>query len=604
MAECNQIGKVIKYERKKAGISIDILCRGLCSHSLLVRVEKGERDCEKILADALLQRAGVSADKFFYMMNPEKQDWLLLNERLITYVEEGNIKEANPLMETYSNMTAKGSKLHKQQLLLYQVVLDWKNKGNTASMLEKLYRAWNISMNGMSPEEVLKGRLTLTELIIFMMHCRILEDSGRRNEAAEGYEYLLLYLDQYIDEEDRVKLYPQIAYRLSLYHISSGEYGKAVALAQKAISLLKVRGRIIYLRQFVDIVVKFGTLSREQNKMYTGLSKSLKWLYSIYKVNEYKWTWNIPFSMTEVELCGDFIKGRREALDLSQEKLAEGICDPVSMSRIECGKVAPQRMTLQKILQRLGMSGNEFISVVHVENPELLELAVQISIYLSHSDGASAEPLIQTMENMMQNPDRFDRQFLRYAKALALFSQKKIDASTHHSMQEEALYQTLPKISLEKLSKWCFSSQESAIINALSHSCEKVNKTEEVTDLLSILLRQYENKPFPLMHYAAGYELTARNLGNLLGNQGKYEEAIAAADKAIKLGLQTGRGAVLKVALYDRGWDMEQLWSKKSFTKEETLPYIMSAYYLNQLMAENRYDQFFTEHIHRLYGEQ
>ncbi|HKM34592.1 MAG TPA: helix-turn-helix domain-containing protein [Lachnospiraceae bacterium] len=602
MAECNQIGRMIKYERKRAGISMKILCRGLCSHSLLVRVEKGERDCEKILADALLQRAGVSADKFFYMMNPEEQDWLLLNEKLISYVEAGDIKKAKPLMEAYRSMTAKGNKLHKQQLLLYQVVLDWKNKENEESMLQKLSYAWNISMDNISPDEVMKGRLTLTELIINMMHNRILEDKGCKNEAAEGYEYLLTYLEHYTDEEDRVKLYPQIAYRLSLLYIYTGEVAKAVKLAQKAVTLLQVRGRLFYLRQFLDIMLRYATLDQDKRIMYQELSKSLKWMYRSYQIDEKIWTWNIPFSMTDVELCGDFIKRRREALGLSQEKVAEGICDPVSMSRIECGRVAPQKQTLQKLLERVGMSGNEFIAVVHVEYAELLELAVEISICLSHTNGGAAEPLIEKLESLMQNPDRYDRQFLQYAKALAWYGQNKIDAATHHVLQEEALYQTFPKIESEKLNKWCFSSQESSILNALSHSCEKVGKVEEVCALLSILLKQYENKPFPLRHYAAGYELTARNLGNLLGNQGKFREAIEAADKAIQLGLQTGRGVVLKVALYDRGWDMEQLWCENTYQKEESLPYIKAAYYLNQLVAENRYDKFFVEHIKKLYG--
>lgn len=603
MKECNQIGRMIKYERKKAGISIDVLCRGLCSHSLLVRVEKGERDCEKILADALLQRAGVSADKFFYMMNPEEQDWLLLNENLITYIEEGNIKKAQPLLEAYENMTAKSSKLHKQQLLLYQVVLDWKNNGNTESMLQKLKQAWNISLDGIPPEEVINGRLTLTELIIFMMHCRILEDNGRRNEASEGYEYLLGYLEHFTDEEDRVKLYPQIAYRLSLFYIYAGEKWKAVDLAQKAVSLLQVRGRLFYLRQFLDILIRYSTVDQDKKMMYRGLSKSLKWMYHSYKINDAKWTWNIPFSMTEVELCGDFIKRRREALGLSQEKLAEGICDPVSMSRIERGKVAPQKLIKEKLLQRVGMSGNDFIAVVHAENTELMKLAIEISICLSHTDGETAESLIEKMESLMKNPDQYDRQFLQYAKALALYDQYKIDAKTHHALQEEALYLTLPQIASENLTKWYFSSQESSIINTLSYSCEKVGKAEEVTAFLSILLQQYENKPFPLMHYAAGYELTARNLGNLLGNQGKYREAIEAADKAIRLGLQTGRGVVLKAAIYDRGWDMEQLWRESIYQKEESLPYIKAAYYLNKLMAENRYDKFFEEHFQKLYEE-
>ncbi len=603
MAECNQIGKMIRYEREKGGISMETLCRGLCSRSFLVRVEKGERACEKILADALLQRAGVSADKFFYIMNPEEQDWLLINEELIACIEAGDSIRANSFMEAYEKLTAKGSKLHKQQLLLYQVVLEWKVETPAPYMLDKLKEAWEISMSGISMENMENIRLTLTEIILIMMYNRILEDMGYGNEASDGYEYLLHYLNEFTDEEDRVKLFPQIAYRQSLWYIGNGETLKAAKLAEKSVALLKVRCRLFYLRQFLDILVEFGNLNQGTKTYYQELSQTLKWVYQNYQVDDTKWIWNIPFCMTEVELCGDFIRNRREALGLSQEELAEGICSPVSLSRIECGKVAPQKLIFQKLMQKINMTGNEFISVVHVENTELLELAVEIAICLSHSNGEAAEPLIMKLESQMQNPDRFANQFLQYAKAHAWYEQNKIDAATHHALQMEALHLTLPQLEQERLKKWNFSSQESSIINALSYSCDKVHKGDEIIVLLELLLNQYENKPFSLLHYIAGYELTARNLGNMLGNQGRLQDAIHAADKAIQAGLMAGRGAILNVALYDRGWDMEQLWDEKIYAKEESLSYIKAALHLNRFMSGDRYKDFFVEHIKRVYEE-
>ena len=150
----NQIGKLIGYERVSAGIDMDDLCKGLCSRTFLVRVEAGERACEKILADALLQRAGVSADKFVYMINPEEQDWLLLREQLTLAVEAGDIKAAKPLIVRYRRMTEKRSKLHKQLLLLLQVILSWKNDGDKDEMQQMLREAWRITVPGATMDEI------------------------------------------------------------------------------------------------------------------------------------------------------------------------------------------------------------------------------------------------------------------------------------------------------------------------------------------------------------------------------------------------------------------------------------------------------------------
>ena len=606
--KCNQIGKLIGYERMRAGIIEDDLCKGLCSRSFLGRVEAGERDCEKILADALLQRAGVSADKFVYMINPEEQDWLLLRENLILAVESGDMKVAAPLMVRYRRKTEKRSRLHRQLLLLLQVILEWKNGGNKEEMQQKLKEAWRITVPDATMDEIRNPKaanpyLTLTELVLVMMRYRIMEEQGKTVQAAVGHEKLLRHMEQFTDEEDRVKLYPQIAYRLAGIRLKEDMVQPALEVAQKAIELLKVRGRLFYLRQLLEIVCEYGEMEPAEKAELEEIITSLKWLYTQYGVNDEPWIWNIPFGMAEVELAGNLIKSRRKVLGLSQEKLSEDICSSVSLSRIECGKVAPKRECFAKLMERVGMTGSRFENVVQMEQPELMELAVRISVLLSHSKGEEAEPLIQELEKRVKNPDKFTKQYLLNVKAVALYCQKKISTEQYISMQEEALYLTLPNVSLEKLKMWNFSRQEVNIINTVSSASAKAGKEYEIESLLQMVRVQYEDKDFTLEHYVAGYELTMRNLGSVLGNLGKYEEAIIMADKGIKLGLCAGRGAVLSTTLYDRGWDMEQMWKKGKYEKKESLQYVKASYGLNLLFDMQLAKGFLREHIERLYTD-
>ena len=101
MREQNQIGKMINYERNRAGLSLNELSKGLCSRAFLMRVETGERTCDKMIADALLQRAGVSADKFAYLLSPKEQQLLKLREQMMSAVEEGNRTAAPELIARY-----------------------------------------------------------------------------------------------------------------------------------------------------------------------------------------------------------------------------------------------------------------------------------------------------------------------------------------------------------------------------------------------------------------------------------------------------------------------------------------------------------------------
>ncbi len=191
--------------------------------------------------------------------------------------------------------------------------------------------------------------------------------------------------------------------------------------------------------------------------------------------------------------------------------------------------------------------------------------------------------------------------YLIGSKATALYSQKKITPEEHSRLQEEALYLTVPKVSLEKLADWSFSFQEVRTINLLAHSYDRDGRRENGIALLEILKKQYEEKPFSLEYYVACYESIMDNLGNLLGNAGRYEEAIAASEKGICLGMGAGRSAIATSALYGVGWDMEQLWETGFYTKEESLPYVKASYALRQLFESKESSAFLKEHIERLY---
>jgi len=568
-------------------------------------LESGERRCEKIMSDALLQRVGVSADKFIYIMNPNEQDWLLLQENLIQAVDEGNRETALPLLEKYHKMTGKKCKLHRQFAHLCEVVLAWKNGEHTEGMLAMLSDAWKITMGDISMANISGYYLSLMECIIKMMYCRIQEDCGEWEQSRQGYEQLLVYLEIRMDEEDRVKLYSQIAYRLMEYYLEGQEVQKAVELADKAVALLKVRGRLFYMRKFLEVLHRYGNKSEEEKAIFREACDAIKWLYDIYGVDEEEWVWNIPFGMAEVELCGNLIRARRIAMGMSQEKLAEGICDAVTISRIECCKVAPKTQLLQKIMERIGMKEGGFEAINQIQQPEFFNLANRISSLLSLSNGQDAEPLIAELEERTKKTKRMDKfveQYIEYVKALALMVQGKITENEHYDRQWKALHLTMPYMDRKRQKEWRFSRQEVSLINSLSYSCEKVGKIRDVLNLLYDVKNQYENKPFQLMHYIVCYELVIRNIGNLLGNLGQYEEAIEIAEQGIQMGVKMGRGLSLALLLYDCGWNMEQLWQTGKHTKKESLYYIKASVALNMLFYGKEQSQFFINHLQNEYS--
>ena len=52
---------------------------------------------------------------------------------------------------------------------------------------------------------------------------------------------------------------------------------------------------------------------------------------------------------------GEVIKQRRKELGLTQEQLCEGICEPITISRMENGKQTPSRNRVIALLQSRGL---------------------------------------------------------------------------------------------------------------------------------------------------------------------------------------------------------------------------------------------------------
>lgn len=605
MRERNQIGKMINYERNRAGLSLSELSKGLCSRAFLMRVETGERTCDKMIADALLQRAGVSAEKFAYLLSPKEQQLLKLREQMMSAVEEGNKTTAPDLIARYRRKAERKGKLHRQLLLLAQIMFDWKCGGSPEALQEKLAEAWSITMGKNPMEDMIVGKkkdmgMTLTEFVLLMMHYRFLEEQGNLAQASEGYAWLLPHLVHFAGAEDRSRLYPQLAYRRMLLLVQEGKSEDAVQLAKAAVGQLQQEGKLFCLRKLLRFLLEHDTDTPERKAKLKEILDAISWVYEKYAIEEKEWIWNIPYGVANVEQFGDIIRARRKVLGLSQEELSEGICDPVTISRIEKGKVAPKKQVYQKLLERVGMTGDRFELTIQVERPELLAEADIACGLMTLGYNKEAEEILGELEKKMEGGDKFSLQYVKSLKATALYSQKKITPEEHSRLQEEALYLTVPKVSLENLADWSFSFQEVRTINLLVHSYDRDGRREKGIALLEILKKQYEEKPFPLEYYVACYEAIMYNLGNLLGNAGRYKEAIAASEKGICLGMSAGRGAMAISNLYSVGWDMEQLWEMGTHTKEESLPYVKASYALAQVFELGEQGEL-KKHIESLY---
>lgn len=76
----------------------------------------------------------------------------------------------------------------------------------------------------------------------------------------------------------------------------------------------------------------------------------------------------------EILLIDEIIRRERKAQGLSQEELCENICTPENLSAVENGKRAPTIKNYDKLVGKLGLSKDYYISILYTEIFEVQEL--------------------------------------------------------------------------------------------------------------------------------------------------------------------------------------------------------------------------------------
>ena len=76
---------------------------------------------------------------------------------------------------------------------------------------------------------------------------------------------------------------------------------------------------------------------------------------------------------------GEAIKRRRLEMGLTQEQLSEGICEPITISRLENGKQTPSRNRINALLARLGLPTDRYYALLSKKELDVEELCSQIA---------------------------------------------------------------------------------------------------------------------------------------------------------------------------------------------------------------------------------
>lgn len=244
--------------------------------------------------------------------------------------------------------------------------------------------------------------------------------------------------------------------------------------------------------------------------------------------------------MKEIFL-GEIIRQRRLELGLTQEQLCEGICESMTISRLERGKQTPSRNTIIAILQRLGLPDDRYYALLSKNEVAISSLEKEIVACNIQFERAidtdkpqirrEALEKLRQLENIIDKGDTVSRQLILRSKVLlggedgSMGQQEKIEALL------KAIRLTSPNFDLEEINSGLYTDAEIKIINQIVAIYSALGDHYRAIDILKQLLRYIHLHLQNIPPTRAHLPLVTFNYSRELAIVGRYADAIELAQQ-------------------------------------------------------------------------
>ena len=237
---------------------------------------------------------------------------------------------------------------------------------------------------------------------------------------------------------------------------------------------------------------------------------------------------------------GEYIKQRREALGLTQRQVCEGICTPVTLSRIENGTQTPSRTRINAILQRLGLPDDRYISLLSKNELKIEALKKEIVACNGNHRVAEGFNVLKRFEMIADPDDQIAQQFILRSKVLLGRLDRRYTPQEQIDLLMQAICLTVPCFDLGKIEQFLYSTDEIKIINQMGIAYSDDGQNEKAADIYDQLLK-YVRKHFEEAITSVGIvPMIYFNYARVLDLCGHYQKGAELAAEGKKACLKYG----------------------------------------------------------------
>jgi len=596
------LGELREYEK----IPRVQLAEGLCSETLLARIESGEKEADKLLTDALLQRMGKPADLFMRLLDESEVKRYRERNRILHSLQTGETERAAEQLARYRK--GKKGKLEEQFIRIVELNLDYLRGVSEEELRERIRETLLLTLPRYGQVPLSRLLLSRNEGCLLLAYLKLKEKQLGEEAVAEEWQQLLEYFRQpRYEQGERVYLHPCVVCHVAEQEYRKGNLADAMLLCEQGIQELVEEEKLYYYRELLEQKQKIADALGQKEENAGKLAEYLQEIQEIYGGEE-KDLW-IPYvEGDDVHSIGQAVAERRLFLGMSQEDLAFGICDVSTVSRIENRKSKIQKVIRKKLLQGVNLSGERYDYEVITGHYGDYLLRSRLGRTLNDDAWEQAETLLAELCSHM--PDTMTNRQYREMAESCIREGLPEDRTDRISLEErmvrlwQALWITLPTFpqerrQIENCLAITLSINEIVILKQLASCYHRRGNAEMGLAILFYLKKCMERVELRRELDAEAYVLCMRALASLLGDMGRYAESDELALECLRLVLGKKQSQQVASFLYCMGWNGEQLVSDgltKWKKKEQCLELLKQAYAVAILCKECRRIQHIERH--------
>ena len=562
------MGRLIAGARKKKNISLEELSQGVMSAEDLNFIEKDDEYADKTTWDFLLGRLGISPLIYECYVEQEEYDLfkarkemreisnqimsngLMSNERLRSkntaqlklladQLEKRSQKYA-ALLNNVKNITAAIHQIFLANMKGYVILAKQRGELCKADALKlhmesewkRIYSSDAVSWI-QKPHKVL---MAVYEQEMLFLLAQGYEENGEIKKAIQILTWLWQQRKKGGDPEENTRVLSFAAWKLAALEWNINRQEKAMEICQEAIDRSiqaeSFRGLLPLLKQrlFFEKQLKWNQEEWDEQEKTIGMIDEL---FAEFQVNPYG-----LFVLTTFEnarIADEIIRIRRKEQNLTQTKLSEGILEPESYSRFECGKRKLRWKKKKKLLERLGERGNKVSFLLESTDPDVVEEYQRIMDCSYREKYDLLKEKIYDLKGKLDKTSKINRQFILHmqnnidVRFFQILERKQIKMKRQKEIKE-----TASKFDTVSIQEHGWSRTEIAIIKNIANAYRDDKKVEIAISILRKAIESFDKETIGQENACLGKQLLWETLATYLGDVEKYEDAIFYAKKGIK----------------------------------------------------------------------